>query len=86
MGLLTNKPTVVYLVEDHTDQEPKSHTAYWAHVYLSLDKAKAGVEDFSDRGGHGAVRWEKHSPVSYACRWHANEGVVQGGPAASAAG
>lgn len=57
---------MVYLVEDHTDPEPKSHTVYFAHVYLSRDKAKAGVEHWAQRGGHGAVRWKEHSPVSYA--------------------
>ncbi|HSV65478.1 MAG TPA: hypothetical protein VLJ59_06155 [Mycobacteriales bacterium] len=35
-------------------------------MYLSLDKAKAEVEDFAERGGHGGTRWEEHSPVSYA--------------------
>lgn len=65
MGL-SNKATVVYLVEDHTDPEPRSYTSYWAHVYLSRERARAGVELFAERGGHGAVRWKEHSPVSYA--------------------
>ncbi|MGH3469298.1 MAG: hypothetical protein ACRDQF_16370 [Thermocrispum sp.] len=53
-----SEPTVVYLVEDHTDPEPTTYTRYFAHVYLSRDKAKAGVEHWAQRGGHGAVRWE----------------------------
>lgn len=61
-----SEPAVVYLVEDHTDPEPTTHTKYWAHVYLSHDKAKAGVEVYAERGGHGALRWEEHSPASYA--------------------
>ncbi|MGH3692417.1 MAG: hypothetical protein ACRDRX_00150 [Pseudonocardiaceae bacterium] len=58
-----SEPTVVYLVENHTDPEPATHTKYWAHVYLSRDKAEAGVKHWAERGGHGAVRWEEHSSV-----------------------
>lgn len=47
IGAPMSEPTVVYLVEDHTDPEPKSYTVYFAHVYLSRDKAKAGVEHWS---------------------------------------
>lgn len=61
-----SEPTVVYLVEDHTDPEPTTYTKYFAHVYRSRDKAKAGVEHWSERGGHGSVRWEEHAPVSHA--------------------
>jgi hypothetical protein len=39
---------------------------YWAHVYLSRDRAKAGVKLYAQRGGHGTVRWQEHGPVSYA--------------------
>ncbi|WP_336204309.1 hypothetical protein [Nonomuraea sp. LPB2021202275-12-8] len=35
-------------------------------MYLSRERAQAGVELFAERGGHGAVRWEEHSPVLYA--------------------
>ncbi|WP_168587667.1 hypothetical protein [Saccharopolyspora sp. ASAGF58] len=49
---------MVYLVEDHTDPEPTTHTRYWAHVHLSADKAKADVEEFAARGGHGSVCWD----------------------------
>lgn len=66
MGLFGKQPKTVYLVEDHTDPEPKNHTRYWAHVYLSLDKAKAEVERFAERGGHGAVRWGPPGPALYA--------------------
>lgn len=58
MGLFSKEPTVVYLVEDHTDPEPTTHTRYWAHVHLSADKAKADVEEFAARGGHGSVCWD----------------------------
>jgi len=45
---------------------PHPHTKYFAHVYLSREKAKAGVEHWAECGGHGAVRWQEHGPVSYA--------------------
>ncbi|RBM18124.1 hypothetical protein DI005_20235 [Prauserella sp. PE36] len=60
--------STVYLVEDHTDDEPAPYTRYWLHVYTSRDKAKAGVEHYAQRGGHGPVRWQEHSPSSYAYR------------------
>lgn len=53
-------------VEDNTDENPKSYTRYFAHVYLSRAKARAGVEHWAERGGHGTVRWEEHEPASYA--------------------
>jgi hypothetical protein len=34
----------VYLVEDHHSDSMR----YWAHVYLSAEKAKAGVEYWPD--------------------------------------
>lgn len=61
-----SEPTVVYLVEDHTDLEPVPYTKYFAHVYLSRDKATAGVEHWAERGGHGAVRWVDRGGVHYA--------------------
>lgn len=61
-----SEPSLVYLVEDHTDPEMAPCTKYFAHVYLSCDKAKAGVEQWAKRGGHGSVRWQEHTPVSYA--------------------
>jgi hypothetical protein len=33
-----------YVVEIDTDDEPATYTKYFAHVYVSVDKAKAGVE------------------------------------------
>lgn len=63
---IMSTPNVVYLVEIDTDDEPATHTKYFAHVYLSPEKAKAGVEHWAERGGHGAVRWEEHSPSWYA--------------------
>jgi len=59
-------PDIVYLAEDHTDLEPANHTRYFAKVYLSRGKARAGVEHWARRGGHGEVRWEDHAPASYA--------------------
>ncbi|MGI8313375.1 hypothetical protein [Saccharopolyspora hattusasensis] len=47
---------MVYLVEEHMDPKPTTHNRYWAHVYLSPDKAKADVEELAARGGHGPVR------------------------------
>lgn len=38
-----SEPTVVYLVEDHTDPEPTTYTKYFAHVYRSRDKAADGT-------------------------------------------
>ncbi|QUH05385.1 hypothetical protein HUO13_35520 [Saccharopolyspora erythraea] len=55
------RPSVVYLVEDHTDQART--TKYWAHVYLSRGKAKAEVEESAARSGHEAVRWDDRSTV-----------------------
>ncbi|MFI6816011.1 hypothetical protein ACIBG7_26645 [Nonomuraea sp. NPDC050328] len=57
---------MVYLVEDQTAAEPKAHIHYWAHVYVSVQRARAGVEHFAERGGHGPLRWKCHSSVSYA--------------------
>jgi hypothetical protein len=65
IGAMT-EPTEVYLIEDNTDPEPDPNVRYFAHVYLSRDKAKAGVEYWANRGGHGLVRWQEHAPVSYA--------------------
>ena len=65
MAALRVEP-VVYLVEDHTDPDPATHTKYFAHVYLSREKAKAGVQHWALRGGHGAVHWQEHAEVSYA--------------------
>jgi hypothetical protein len=48
----------VYLVEDHTRG---SNRAYWAHVYLSTQKAKAGVKHWARRGGVSRLRWEEGS-------------------------
>jgi hypothetical protein len=48
----------VYLVEDHTKGSDRT---YWAHVYLSAGKAKAGVEHWAERGGVGRLRWEEGS-------------------------
>ncbi|TQM01615.1 hypothetical protein [Pseudonocardia kunmingensis] len=59
-------PDIVYLVEDHTDPEPASHTKYFAKVYLSRSKAQASAEHWAQRGGHGEVRGEDHAPASYA--------------------
>ncbi|MFC7344538.1 hypothetical protein [Saccharopolyspora griseoalba] len=61
MGLLSKPPATVYLVEDHT--EPGQNLRYWAHVYLSLERAKADVETYAQRGGHGPVRWSDRLPA-----------------------
>lgn len=66
MGLFSRTPTRVYLVEDDSDRDNAPYTRYWAHVYLSLDKAKAGVETYAERGGHGPVRWVDRGGVHYA--------------------
>jgi hypothetical protein len=65
-GSSTKQPSTVYLVEDHTDQTRTTYTAYWAHVYLSRERAKADVDEFAARGGHGSVHWEDRSTVLYA--------------------
>lgn len=59
-------PSDVYLVEIHTDDEPATHTKYYAHVYVSPDKAKAGVEHWARLGGHGPLRWQERSSCWYA--------------------
>lgn len=47
----------VFLVEDH-HETAGSNWGYWAHVYLGIEKAKAGVEHWAQRGGVGRLRWE----------------------------
>jgi hypothetical protein len=47
----------VYLVEDHQSDSNR----YWAHVYLSAARAKAGVEYWYQRSGVGRLRWEDGS-------------------------
>lgn len=33
----------------------------WAHVYLSMAKAKAGVAYWAARDGHATLRWEDNT-------------------------
>lgn len=54
-------PSTVYLVEDHTAADGRLR--YWAHVYLSVDRAKRGVGDYAQRNGYAGVRWVEHAPV-----------------------
>jgi hypothetical protein len=54
--------TIVYLVEDHTDDNPKPHTVYFAHVYVSRSKAKVGVGHWVERGGHGQCGGKNTNP------------------------
>jgi hypothetical protein len=66
MIVVMSQPSTVHLVEIHTDPEPAPHTRYFAHVYLSPAKAKAGVEHWARRGGHGELRWEDRGGLLYA--------------------
>ncbi|MGL5825529.1 MAG: hypothetical protein ACRCYU_12055 [Nocardioides sp.] len=66
MGLFSNAPTRVYLIEDHSDGDNPPYTRYWKHVYLSLDKAKAGIETYAKHGSRGPLRWVDRGGVQYA--------------------
>ncbi|RSD26429.1 hypothetical protein [Amycolatopsis eburnea] len=65
----------VYLVEDHTDPEPKPHTTYWAHVYTDLDQTKQAVKDNAWRNNRGWIKWVDRGGVHYGYPEHPKPGV-----------
>lgn len=48
-------PDVVFIVEPATEDGSDKR---WAHVYLSMQKAKADVEYWATRAGHSTLQWE----------------------------
>ncbi len=49
---------IVFIVENGPGS---GQSGRWAHVYLSMAKAKAGVAHWAAKAGHGRLHWQDNT-------------------------